>query len=239
MPEKCWNIRKQKIGNFNHYFPFAKTFITRVILLTNCSIINPSNISRKGKYIDKYFFFSLFWNYLGNLQFMSTRCSNEKCLTKFHHRLQNIDRIRWVRWWPETRRCSVPFSATRNNTSDSTETVYRPVLRIDRRSCTRRRAQTRTRAPRRTSRARRKRLRPWKRRSERRASIARRAKSITRLRSTPISAIRSRSRIKTSVALASPWRRAGRRVTKTPDAASLNRVDFVLPPSLLSPPSTR
>lgn len=31
MPEKCWNIRKQKIGNFNHYFPFVKTFITRFV----------------------------------------------------------------------------------------------------------------------------------------------------------------------------------------------------------------
>lgn len=58
MPEKCWNIRKQKIGNFNHYFPFAKTFITRFVnkLFNHKS---KQHISKRKVYRQIFFLFSL------------------------------------------------------------------------------------------------------------------------------------------------------------------------------------
>lgn len=131
---------------------------------------------------------------------------------------QNVDRTRWVRWWPGTRRCSAVFWATPRNTSDSTGTVYRPARRTDRPGYTRNQSWT------------------WRARVRRRRSLVttelrlpiptsrsdRRAKSFTP-RSIAISATRSRWRTRISVALVSRCRRAAKRAIRTTDAASPSR----------------
>lgn len=87
-----WNIRKQKIAKI------ISTIISLLqklllLLLTNWSITkhkSKQHISKRKVYrIRQIFFFFFFLSFeiiSSNLQFISSRCSNEKCFTKFHHR---------------------------------------------------------------------------------------------------------------------------------------------------------